>query len=328
MDRPDRLVHALQPERPRIRVADAVDLRRQVDDGLRCERLAGSRLPAQASRQVERRTAIATLDRDRLAGVEADPDAAGQLGREPDLELERGPQGPPGEDEDGKRLIAAELEEEAIVEGHDLADDGREPAGELRRGIRSVLGRIGRVAADVGDEERPKLGLCFGPRVRPGVGLGLGDRERHRRLRLLASRRRDLIGVRAGPVRHPLLLHRLSSVSVACQPQDPQLITLPSDKRPRGRGRGTASGTSEARSRRGRGPARPEPWWTQPSPPRARWRPRAGQAAGLLVVGHDGAKSPRTVNRGIGSRGPAPATAMAGPGSRSAPRRAASSRRR
>ena len=100
------------------------------------------------------------------------PDAARQLGREPDLELERGPQGASSQDEHGQRLVAAQLEQEAVVGRHDLADDRREPAGQVGRGVRAVLGRVGRVAADVGDEERPEL------RLRGRLRLGDGGERR------------------------------------------------------------------------------------------------------------------------------------------------------
>ena len=168
MDGPDRLVHPLQPVGPRVRVADPVDLRGKVDDGFGRERLARPGLTAQPGGEIERGAAIAALDRDRLARVEPDANTAIQLGLEPDLELERRPQGASSQDEDGQGLVTAQLEQEPVVGRDDLADDRREPSGQVGRGIRAALGGVGRVAADIRDEERPELRLRG--RLRVGDG--------------------------------------------------------------------------------------------------------------------------------------------------------------
>ena len=69
----------LNDERAAVLVPDAVDPSREVGDLAGGEDLAGSGLAAEPRRQVQRAAPVATLDRDGLAGIQADPDREWQL---------------------------------------------------------------------------------------------------------------------------------------------------------------------------------------------------------------------------------------------------------
>src|SRR5262249_61906231 len=85
------------------------------------EHLARACLRAQPRSQVEGTTPVATVDRHRLARVQSDADAQGQrrveldLVREHELEVDRSTERLAGRGEDGQRLVAAQLDDLAIV---------------------------------------------------------------------------------------------------------------------------------------------------------------------------------------------------------------------
>ena len=98
--------------------------------------LACARLPAEPCRQAERRTAVATLDRNGLAGAESDPDREGKLGlvdrlvdgqdwRSTALRIAS------RAEEDAHRLVALQLEERAAARLDDLANHVGELAASL-----------------------------------------------------------------------------------------------------------------------------------------------------------------------------------------------------
>ena len=97
---------------------------------------------AQSGREVEGSPAVAVADRDRLAGIEPDPDAARQLGLdEPSLQVDRRAQGLAGGDEDDERLVAPELEQETVAGRHDLGHELAEPGRQGGAGLVTVLAR-------------------------------------------------------------------------------------------------------------------------------------------------------------------------------------------
>ena len=124
---------------------------------------------AQSRRKVEGSPAVAVADRDRLAGIEPDPDAARQLGLdEPSLQVDRRAKGLASGHEDDERLVAPELEEETVARRHDLGDELAESGRQGSAGFIAVLARVRRIAADVGDQERPQVGLRAWPTGSPG----------------------------------------------------------------------------------------------------------------------------------------------------------------
>jgi len=92
-----------------------------------------------------------------LSGIQADADATGQFGvLYPLLDRERRAQCSPGGFEDDQRLVAAKLDQPALV----LADGGADELGKCRRklggGLVAVLLGEAGVAAHVADQERPE----------------------------------------------------------------------------------------------------------------------------------------------------------------------------
>ena len=158
VDRADGVVVPLQLERARVDVRQALHLRRQVDHRLGREDLAGLRLGAEPGSEVQGAAAVAPLDRDRLARVQADPHPTGQVDLlEAALHGDRGAERLPRGHEHHERLVASELEEEPFAPLRDLADGLGEPCRQLAGRLVAVLARVGGVAADVGDHERAEL---------------------------------------------------------------------------------------------------------------------------------------------------------------------------
>ena len=165
-DHPERALEALQADRLGLAVADPLDPRGQVDDGLGGKDLAGAGLRAQAGGHVEGGAAIAALDRHGLAGIEADPDAPREARRrDPGLELHGRAQGLAGRGEDGEGLVTAELDERPVAGLDRLPDEPGEPLGERRRRLVATLVGVAGVAADIGDQERAVLGGPLGGRA-------------------------------------------------------------------------------------------------------------------------------------------------------------------
>ena len=111
-DRRDRLgepFHALEPP---LAVANAVHGARELEHGLAREHFAGAGERAKPSGEVERTAAVPVRDRNRLAGVESDADAARKIRRGNFcLELHRRTQRLPRGVEDDERLVAAKLDQ-------------------------------------------------------------------------------------------------------------------------------------------------------------------------------------------------------------------------
>jgi hypothetical protein len=154
-----------------VLVTDPVHLPREVHDLLRREDLAGARLAAQPSGEVQRTAAVAALDTNRFPGVETDPDWQRQrrivtsLAREPNLQVDGRADRATRGLEDGEGLVAAELDDVTSARGDDLARERREPPGEAGRSLVAAFLREHGPAADVGDQERQELGdLIFGSR--------------------------------------------------------------------------------------------------------------------------------------------------------------------
>ena len=156
-DRAHRLVESFEVERPQAGVGNPVDVRRHVRHGLRRQDFARRRLPTQTGRQVERRASIPALDGDGLPRVQPHADPARELGGATRrLQRDRGADRLSGRREDGQRLIAAELQQDATVLRDHAAHDLREPTGELGGSFVPLLARERRVTPDVGDHERPQ----------------------------------------------------------------------------------------------------------------------------------------------------------------------------
>ena len=187
LDDADGAVEALHALQAPQSVHDAVGLAGQVGDRLGGQHLAGARQRAQPRRAVERAAAEAVVDGDRLAGVEADPDAARQRGGgQPPLELDREAQRLARGVEDQQRLVAAQLLEVTLVGGTGLRGDGGEAPRQSGGGLVAVLAGVARVAADVGEQERAqrRRGLRRGRVPRPCRPPGRRGRRRSARTRV------------------------------------------------------------------------------------------------------------------------------------------------
>ena len=115
----------------------------------------------EACRDVERRAAEAPVfERDRLARVDADPDAERKivverrLLVEPRLERHGAPDRLASGGEDRESLVTADLDDLAAVRLHLLGEELDELRGQPGGRLRAELLRVARVAADVGDQER------------------------------------------------------------------------------------------------------------------------------------------------------------------------------
>jgi hypothetical protein len=134
------------------------------DRGAR-EDLRRPRDRAQPGREVQRAAAVAVVHGHRLTGVQPDPDRQrqGRVGDgrvdEPPLQLDRGPDRLPGRIEHHEGLVAAELHDRSVARPDGLPRDGGEPAGQESSGLVTALLREDRVAAYVGDQERPDGGV-------------------------------------------------------------------------------------------------------------------------------------------------------------------------
>jgi hypothetical protein len=143
------------------------------------EDLRGRGDPAEACREVERASPVAALHRHGLAGVEPDADREGEGGirdrrvHEAPLELDRRADRLPGRVEDGEGFVAPELDDGSASSLDTLTGDRGELPRELRSGLVAVLLGEDGVTADVGDQERPDVGVVAGSAA-CGSGLGLG----------------------------------------------------------------------------------------------------------------------------------------------------------
>ncbi len=145
-----------------------------MDDGFGGDDLARARLGAQPRGEVERAAPVAVSDRDRFAGVEPDAHPTREVGRsEPVLELDGRAQRLSGGHEHDERLVATKLEQESFAGGDHLLDQLGEAGDEIAGGLVTVLGGVLRVAADIGDQERPGLGAVVAVRRRGGARVGI-----------------------------------------------------------------------------------------------------------------------------------------------------------
>ena len=160
LDQTDGAVEALEGRLASILESQVGRVGETAGDRLGDEDLARAGVGAQTRRHVERGTAEAALDGDRLTGVDPDADVQRQrrigrvLLRAQRLELERGPHRLRGNGEHAQRLVAAKLEHLAAagLDGvaRQVGEHAREPCG---RRV-AVLAREPRVSADVRDHER------------------------------------------------------------------------------------------------------------------------------------------------------------------------------
>ncbi len=129
------------------------------------QHLAGRRDRAQAGRQVERAAAEAVTDRYRLAGVEADADPQRQRVvrlhplDEALLKRDRCADRLARRSEHDQRLVASQLDQPSAQlldrQPDGVGERARQSGGRL---IASLL-CVARVAAHIGNQERPDLGL-------------------------------------------------------------------------------------------------------------------------------------------------------------------------
>ena len=182
-DHMDRVGEALEADRSAVDVGDALDLPREVRDRRAGEELGRRGDPAESSSQVERPAPVAVVDGHRLPRVQADPDRERQrrirhgLVDEAPLQLDRRPDRLSSGVEHGHDLVAAELQVGPAPRLEDRAGHGRELAGQLGGGLVAALLREDGVPADVGDQERPDMGVAReGPRRRPwGIMVHAAD---------------------------------------------------------------------------------------------------------------------------------------------------------
>ena len=112
---------------------------RDVCDALADPHLTGSRLRAETGGEVERAAAVATVNRHRLAGIEADADVQrqyrieGDLVRERQLELDRRTERVARRGEDRERLVAAKLDDLAAVRLDAFAGESRRTSWRAER---------------------------------------------------------------------------------------------------------------------------------------------------------------------------------------------------
>jgi hypothetical protein len=167
----DRFGEPLEGDAAALLVPNAVDRPREVRDLSRSKDLAGSRLTAEPSSQVQRATAVTALDRDCLSGIEPDAHRERERGRlerlldEPLLELDGRADRLPGRGEHAQGLVPSKLEQGAVATLDPFTCDVGELGRELGSGlVASLLGEQG-VAADVGDQERPDVDVlgALGP---------------------------------------------------------------------------------------------------------------------------------------------------------------------
>ena len=154
LDDPDRLLDALQPLDPAVQIANPVDVACKVR-----HRLARDHLPrlgerAQASGHVERAAAIARAHRNRLAGVEPDAHTTCEtLVLHSLLDRECRAQGSARRLEHDERLVAAELDQPALMLSDRSPDELGERRSEVGGGLIAVLLGESGVPAHVADQE-------------------------------------------------------------------------------------------------------------------------------------------------------------------------------
>ncbi len=142
---------------------------------------AGDGDPAESRRQVERPAPVAVVDGDGLSRVQPDPDRERErrvrdgLVDEPPLELDRRPDRLSSGVEDRHDLVPAELQIGPASGLEDLARHRGELAGQHRGGLVAALLREDRVPADVGDQERPDLGVVAACPVDRPSPSAMGD---------------------------------------------------------------------------------------------------------------------------------------------------------
>ncbi len=161
----NRLVESLQVKLTPVDEPDPFHLAGEEDDALTGQDLPRPGSAAESCGEVEGSPAIAALERNRLARVQADADGKGKrrvrfgLFQESLLEHRRGADGLTRRVEDGERFIPPELDHRAAVIVHRLAGDPGETCRELGGGFVAALLREQCVAADVRDQEGPYPGL-------------------------------------------------------------------------------------------------------------------------------------------------------------------------
>jgi hypothetical protein len=147
----------LEPDSSAVAVVQPAQAAGETRSGLADDHLAARRAPTQTGGDVQRGAAEApVLELDRLARVDpdADPQRNVELGRglmELLLEVDRGADRLTRGAEDHERLVAADLDELAVVRLDIVVHDRLEAGGQVRGRLVAALLGVPRVAADVRD---------------------------------------------------------------------------------------------------------------------------------------------------------------------------------
>ena len=167
---------SLEVQLPAIHVLDALDRAGQVDQALTAEDLAGTGLAAEPRREVQGPAAEPALDRNRLTGVQPDPDGEREIRggprrlKEARLQVDRRPDGLTGGTEHRERFVSPQLDHGAVPGLNVLSNDVGEPRRQTcGRFIAPLLGEHG-VPANVRDHEDSDL---LGRFVRSGAVFGV-----------------------------------------------------------------------------------------------------------------------------------------------------------
>jgi hypothetical protein len=161
----DGLGNPFQMHAPAIDVRNPLQPACEMYDTVGRDHFTRTGEPAEARRDVEGRTAEASVDPDRLARVDPNADVEGHrrigpgLLFETHLQFDSRSQGLAGRTEDGERFVSPYLDDRAAASRDSLAGDRgksrREPCGSF---VATFLGEP-RIPADVSDQESPDLGV-------------------------------------------------------------------------------------------------------------------------------------------------------------------------
>ena len=162
----DWLIESFHLRRTTLGEPDAVDPQCKVDDLPASEHLAGACERAEPSGDVQSAAPVAAFDGHRLAGVEPNPDRerkariGDRLFDEPLLKGDGAADGRARRTEDDQRFVTAKLEHVAPVSlDHGACHLGEAPCEASGVLVPPFL-REGRVAADIGDQERVDIGVA------------------------------------------------------------------------------------------------------------------------------------------------------------------------
>jgi hypothetical protein len=141
-----------------IHVGNAVKLGRKMDDRLGRERFACGRAGTQTGGKVERCSSKARSNGDGFTSVQANAYAKRQtIGHDSVLEVDRSAERLARGNENDQCLVTAQLEQESVARRYDLFDNLAETTNQLRAGLVTAFTGVGRVTANVGDQERAQF---------------------------------------------------------------------------------------------------------------------------------------------------------------------------